>query len=113
MAIVPYSGARWMRGYGGTGGLFRSLFRMAMPFMKSVGKKALRHGVGLAQDALSGQNMKEAVKRRIGDTLREVTSAKRPRKTASVRRATPAKGRVKKKQYGKKRGKKPTDIFTS
>ena len=56
------------RGYG-LGGLLGGLFRKAMPFLKKgaamVGKQALRTGMDIADDVLSGQNIKTAAKRRI------------------------------------------------
>ena len=56
------------RGYG-LGGLLRGLFRRALPFLKKgatmVGKQALQTGMDLAEDVMSGQNIKTAAKRRI------------------------------------------------
>lgn len=98
-AIVPYSGAAFQKGHG-VGGLFRGLFRMAIPLMKSVGaslgRRAVKAGVALAGDALRGRNMKDAVKNRLGRTvLDEIGSRLGKRKATSKSRKPPAKKRKK------------------
>ena len=104
--IAPYGGARWVPGYGGTAGLFRSLFRFAMPLVKSVGKKivrsvgrkALKQTVGLASDALRGKNMKQAIKRRMVNTLADITENDVPRKRS---KQAPVSRNKKVKQSGR------------
>ena len=75
---------------------------MAMPFVKSAGKKALRAGlktgVGLASDALRGKDMKTAVKRRVKRAVAEtldgagmhapVKRKKKGKRGAPIKRAT-------------------------
>ena len=69
MHLTPYSGAAYQRGHG-IGALFRSLFRVGIPLLKSkLGRRVLKTGVGLAGDAFRGRNMKEAVKRRVKDAV--------------------------------------------
>ena len=95
--ITPYSGATWQRGYG-VGSIFRGLFKMAMPLARNAGKSLLKAGVkggvGLAQDALRGRNVKQAAKRRfagaMGDVLKGMTGQPRRKrqKRASIKRVT-------------------------
>ena len=62
-----FDGMPYQRGYGlGSvlGGLFRSVLPMAKSALKSVGKEALRTGVGIASDVLSGQDLKTAAETR-------------------------------------------------
>ncbi|GFT40921.1 uncharacterized protein TNCV_1412401 [Trichonephila clavipes] len=66
---VPYyEGVSFQKGYG-LGGIFRRLFRAALPFLikegKAVGKEALRTGKRVVSDVLSGekfQNRREKTK---------------------------------------------------
>ncbi|GFU58559.1 uncharacterized protein F54H12.2 [Trichonephila clavipes] len=55
------------KGYG-LGGIFRRLFRAALPFLvkggKAVGKEALRTGTRVVSDVLSGENFKIAARKR-------------------------------------------------
>ena len=69
MHLTPYSGAAYQRGHG-IGAVFRSLFRVGIPLLKSkLGRRVIKTGVGLAGDAIRGRNMKEAVKRRVKDAV--------------------------------------------
>lgn len=56
-----FAGAKRQRG----GSIFGSLKRFFSPIAKSVGRKLLSHGVGLAQDiasdALAGKNIKDSI----------------------------------------------------
>ncbi|GFX85994.1 uncharacterized transposon-derived protein F54H12.3 [Trichonephila clavipes] len=56
----------------GIGGIFRRLFRAALPFLvkggKTLGKEVLMTGSRVASDVLSGENFKEAVKTRSRDS---------------------------------------------
>ena len=56
-----FTGARTQRGYG-LGGILGGLFRSAMPLIKqgakTLGREALRTGVGIAQDAMEGKDIK-------------------------------------------------------
>lgn len=62
-----FVGYPYQRG-NGLGSVFKSLWRFAMPFTKSVGKavgrQALKTGVGIAQDVLKGDNVGRAVQKR-------------------------------------------------
>ncbi|GFW60385.1 uncharacterized transposon-derived protein F54H12.3 [Trichonephila clavipes] len=65
--LTHYKGINFQKGYG-IGGIFRRLFRAALPFLvkggKNIGKEVLITGIRVASDVLSGENFKEAVKTR-------------------------------------------------
>ncbi|GFU05086.1 uncharacterized protein TNCV_574401 [Trichonephila clavipes] len=62
--LTHYKGINFQKGYG-IGGIFRRLFRAALPFLvkggKTIGKEVLMTGSRVASDVLSGENFKEAV----------------------------------------------------
>ena len=78
------------------GGLFGSLFRMAIPLLKSVAKKALprlaKAGAQMATDAIEGRNLGRSAKRNLGQvvtgTLKDYTgkSINRRKKLAKRRK---------------------------
>ena len=61
-ALPFFAGAHYQRGHG-LGSLFGGLLRSAMPLIKrgavALGKGALKTGVRIAGDVLSGQNIKK------------------------------------------------------
>ncbi|GFV39432.1 uncharacterized protein F54H12.2 [Trichonephila clavipes] len=65
--LTHYKGINFQKGYG-IGGIFRRLFRAALPFLvkggKTIGKEVLMTGSRVASDVLSGENFKEAVRTR-------------------------------------------------
>ncbi|GIY93390.1 uncharacterized protein F54H12.2 [Caerostris extrusa] len=65
--IPHYEGISFQRGYG-LGGVFRRLFRAALPFLvrggKVVGKEALVTGTKVINDVLSGKDLETAAKSR-------------------------------------------------
>ncbi|GFW23025.1 uncharacterized protein F54H12.2 [Trichonephila clavipes] len=65
--LTHYKGIHFQKGYG-IGGIFRRLFRAALPFLvkggKSIEKEVLMTGSRVASNVLSGENFKEAVKTR-------------------------------------------------
>lgn len=65
--IPYYEGVSFQKGYG-LGGVFRRLFRAALPFLvkggKAVGKEALITGTKVVNDVLSGENFKSATTKR-------------------------------------------------
>lgn len=71
-----YRGASFQRGYG-IGGLFRSLFRAAVPLFKSsakaVGKQLFHSGVGVLNDVSKGDDIKMAVRRRMKEAGKHLT----------------------------------------
>ena len=74
-ALLYFAGAPYQRGHG-LGSLFGGLLRSAMPLIKrgavALGKGALKTGVRIADDVLSGQSIKRAAKRRLKTMLRDL-----------------------------------------
>lgn len=106
VAITPYRGARWQRGYG-LGSIFRSVLRTAVPLLKSrVGQSVMKAGIGLAGDAIKGRNMKEALRNRfaqgIGDAVNGGRAKTKGRGKRSLKgaRAGPKRKRRKKARHG-------------
>ncbi|GFS59558.1 uncharacterized protein TNIN_195711 [Trichonephila inaurata madagascariensis] len=75
--LTHYKGINLQKGYG-IGGIFRRLFRAALPFLvkggKTIGKEVLRTRSRVASDVLSGENFKEAVKTRSRASGEKVSS---------------------------------------
>jgi hypothetical protein len=65
--ISVYGGVENQKGHG-LGSILGSLFRSATPLLKSIGKKVgkqvLHSGLQVADDVLSGSNLKQSLKRR-------------------------------------------------
>lgn len=72
-----YQGVPYQRGYG-FGGIFRSLFRAAVPLFKSgakaVGKQLFHSGVDLLNDVTQGQDVKTATKKRLKEAGKQLTN---------------------------------------
>ena len=111
---LPYfAGAQYQRGHG-LGSLFGGLLRSVMQLLKrgavALGRGALKTGVRIADDVLSGQNIKTAAKRRVTDAVLSGLRAppgkriKRPTAKATV---TAVKRRHKRKTFKKREA----DIF--
>lgn len=106
-----YQGQAYQKGYG-IGGILSSLFKSALPIIKSgaksLGKNALNAGLGLAVDAIQGQDMKTAAKNRLREagmnTIQEFASSTSPIKHP-VTQQRPSKRRK------TKQGGRPTDVF--
>lgn len=68
-SLPAFHGAPVQHGYG-LGSMLRGLFRWAMPHVtagaKSLGRQALKGGLGVAQDVMDGQNVSESLKNRAG-----------------------------------------------
>lgn len=105
-----YQGTTLQRGYG-FGGLFRSLFRAAVPLFKSgakaVGKQLFHSGVNVINDLSRGENIKVATKRRLkeaGQSLTDKAATKlktmigsgRPRKKRKLTKKTIIRRKTKK-----------------
>lgn len=71
-----YQGSPFQKGYG-FGGLFRSLFRAAVPLFKSgakaVGKQLFHTGVDMLGDMSRGENIKVAAQRRFKEAGKNLT----------------------------------------
>ena len=114
-----FTGPRTQRGYG-LGGILGGLFRSAMPLLKqgakTLGREAIRTGVGIAQDALEGKNVKTSAQNRLRRAGRSLANSA----LRSVRtRITGARKRgIKRKASGRraisssrKRARRSHDIF--
>lgn len=66
-----YRGISYQKGYG-LGGIFRRIFRAALPYIvrgtKTVGKEALVTGSRVMSDVLAGQDIKTAAKNRTKES---------------------------------------------
>ena len=119
MGLPVFTGPRTQRGYG-LGGILGRLFRPAMPLIrqgaKTLGRQVLSTGVGIAQDALEGKNIKTAAKtrfRQAGSNLtQKAIRGLVARATGSHRRGIKRKacGRRSTSASGK-RAKRSFDIF--
>lgn len=110
----------------GIGSFFKSLFRYAVPILKTVGKEALKTGSKIASDVASGQNFKDSAllhgKHAVGSILetegKKLTNqsgkgvGKRPR---SKGRQVNKRRKVQKSSLLKElsRGSVGSDIFSS
>ena len=112
-ALPYFAGAQYQRGHG-LGSLFGGLLRSAMPLIKrgavALGRGALKTGVRIAGDVLSGQNIRKVAKRRVTDAV--LSSISQPPgkriKAAGARTFGTAVKRRRKKRTSKKR---TADIF--
>ena len=126
-ALPYFVGAKVQRGHG-LGSLLGGLLRSVAPLIRrgavAVGKRALRTGMQIADDVMTGQNIKQAAKRRVTnagkDLLRSlVTPAgppgvrtqsqkrqRRPIKRAATTRPTSVVKR-------RRKGQTPRDVFGS
>lgn len=75
-----FQGTKFQRGYG-FGNIFKKLFKWvvpifeqkALPVLKTVGKTLVRGTSNFAEDAINGQNVREAAKRRFEESLNELS----------------------------------------
>lgn len=69
--IPVYTGVLSQRGYG-IGSFFKSLFMKALPFLQRTAAAALRTGANVFDDVREGKKIKESLKQRVPDTIKEV-----------------------------------------
>jgi hypothetical protein len=111
-----YSGRPWQEG----SGFWSSLWRMAKPLLKYVGKEAVATGINVGTDYLTGTPMKEAVvnrgKERTAKVVNDAATAatkrligKGRRRKAAKKSKIPRKSKRKRKTTTKR--KKLYDIF--
>ena len=117
----PYSGARWQKGHGGIGQVFGGLMRVARPLLGSVKrtliKRGLKQGLGLAEDVLAGRNVKQAAAKRlknvvmnsIQDTVSGASGA--PPNRRKRKRAGGIKAGASRKRARRAPGRRHGDIF--
>ena len=121
---LPYfAGAHYQRGHGlGSilGGLFRSAIPLVKPLVKqgvrTMGREALKAGVGVVGDVLQGRNIKQSAGRRLkaaaGNTLKRVaTDILVPTKPIKRKRTTTKT--IPRRKYRRSTNKKQVrDIFS-
>ena len=127
-----FRGSRMQRGYG-IGSVLSGMLRAAVPFLRrgaqALGKQALRTGLDVGRDVLSGRKLKDSARQRTLQTVRNVVEkAGRRTNGGTARRLRPAqknrpktnkkKKGIKRKAPSKsvissraKRAKRPPDIF--
>lgn len=85
--VPVYGGIKFQRGYG-LGNVLGSLVRSAVPLLKqgakAVGKRALKAGLSIAQDALSSSKSRVVKRRRV--KKRKPTKRKAPAKKHQSRK---------------------------
>ena len=114
-----FRGAPTQKGFG-LGNILGGLFRTAMPLItqgaKTLGRQALRTGLGIAQDAMEGKNVKTAARSRLKQTGRRLT--RRAVQNVDSRLTRPARQGIKRKHNRRratstsgKRTRRSLDIF--
>ena len=103
--IHIFTGRRFQKGYG-LGAIFGNLIRSALPMvkqgMKAIGKTALHTGLKIANDGLSGRNIKQSFARNMNEAGQELLqksvgalgSTNRNRKNKKKRKVTQQVRRV-------------------
>jgi hypothetical protein len=71
-AIRGFSGPEWQVGGGFNFGRF--LWKHAKPLLGFLSKQALKTGVEIGQDVLSGENIKESAKNRLKETGKAIAN---------------------------------------
>lgn len=66
-----YRGVLTQRGYG-IGSFFKSLFTKALPFLQRTAAAALRTGAQVFDDVREGKKVKESLKQRVPETIKDV-----------------------------------------
>ena len=129
-----FRGSRMQRGYG-IGSVLSGMLRAAVPFLRrgaqALGKQALRTGLDVGRDVLSGRKLKDSARQRTLQTVRNVVenagrrkATRRQRRPAQKNRPKTNNSQKKKKKGIKrkapsksvissraKRAKRPPDIF--
>ena len=92
-----FVGSSYQRGHG-LGSLFRGLLRFVVPIAKSAGKtlgrEALKAGVGVASDLLEGQNAEVVLQKRGKTAVKRIAKKanKKLQKGKGIGKAPPQKG---------------------
>ena len=103
-----FRGSRMQRGYG-VGSVLSGMLRAAVPFLRkgaqALGKQALRTGLDVGRDVLSGRKLKDSARQRTMQTMRNVMeNAGRRTAGGSARRRPAQKNRTKTNSNKKKKG---------
>ena len=70
-SIPVFRGVLTQRGYG-IGSFFKSLFTKALPFLQRTAAAALRTGAQVFDDVREGKKVKESLKQRVPETIKDV-----------------------------------------
>jgi hypothetical protein len=119
--IPVFKGANYQKGYG-FGDVFKRFFKWIVPVIKkhaapvvaTVGKEALKSGINIANDALDGKDFVESSRKRIKDSLNNLSEQYGKGKIKKKRLIKGYKligNKIKKVQSKKKQGKRKLDIF--
>jgi hypothetical protein len=98
-----YIGSARQRGHG-LGNIIGSLLRRILPILKSFAPHVLRSGANIVDDVKSGKTWKEAVFKRVPETVRAFTQgqtgdgARRRRKISRKRKRTTKRKSTKKRK---------------
>lgn len=116
--MIPiFAGAKNQVGYG-LGSIFGNLLKSALPVVKqgakNLGKLALKTGLDIAQDKLSGKTLNNSFMDNINKAKREILSRKTNRITKSNKKRKNVSKKVSSKNTAKSKRRKLTnkDIFT-
>lgn len=103
--LPVYAGVLSQRGYG-IGSFFKSLFVKALPFLQRTAAAALRTGAQVFDDVREGKKVKESLKQRVPETIKDVGM--------SILNQTGSGARKRKKQRKrtKRNKKRRRDIFS-
>jgi hypothetical protein len=99
-----YSGVLSQRGYG-IGSFFKSLIIKALPFLQRTAATALRTGAQVFDDVREGKKIKESLKQRVPETIKDVGMSILNQKGSGLRKR-------KKQTKRKKNKKRRRDIFS-
>ena len=96
------------RGYG-IGSFFKSLFIKALPFLRRTAASVLRSGAQVFDDVREGKKVKESLKQRIPETIKNVGMSILNQPGSGIRKR---KKKKKNRKYTKKNKKLRQDIFS-
>lgn len=111
-AFPVFRGSRMQRGYG-IGSLLSGMFRAAVPLLRkgaqALGKQALRTGIQVGRDVLSGQMVGDSVKRQVTQGAKKMVN-----RAATNRGTTTNKGSERgRRKKGIKRRASSKPVITS
>ena len=121
--LPAFQGARVQRGHG-IGNMFSGLLKSAMPLIKkgskALGKQVLSTGLGIANDLLSGENIRTSTERRLKEAGRNIMNQARDRISKppgephrrGIKRRANASAVIPKRAKVQRTSKPRRDIFT-
>lgn len=108
-----YVGRRYQRGHG-LGSILGGLFKSAAPLLKKgakfLGKEALKTGLNVASDALQGENVGQAIKKRAKETGQDIVTRAMGPPGERVIKGPTRKRNARRRRTVNRKG--PTDIFS-